>query len=210
CFVLRYDNFLPPSVFPRFIVKVHKDIKDKLCWRTGVLLEDQRSGTQAVVKSNQRTNRIDIWVHGPRRKEYLNFLWYSLLEINSSFDKLDVKEGIPLSDKPLITADYSTLVKYAARGIDIYYPEGSDKEYSVKELLGLVVPEGKEELFEYMKNIQCRLEGKESTAEVLNSLVEPKINLFGITFDLSSLFEGIRSKVRDRVLDDPSREDKNE
>ncbi len=191
-FVLRYDNFLPPSVFPRFVVKVHKDIKEGKYWRTGVLLEDQRSGTQAVVKSNQYTNRIEIWVCGSRRREYLNFIWYSLLEINSSFDNPDVKEGIPLCDEPVIVADYNTLVKYASRGIDVYYPEGSGKEYSVSELLGRVQPKDKDELFCLAEKMEMEPAEKKSFTDWLISIVEIKIPFVPAMINLTELFKLMR------------------
>jgi hypothetical protein len=197
-FVLRYDNFLPPSVFPRFIVKVHKDIKNNKCWRTGVLLEDQRSGTQAVVKSNQYTNRIEIWAGGPRRKEYLSFLWYSLLEINSIFENPDVKEGIQISDTPFIIADYNALVKYATKGIDIYFPEGSDTDYSVRELLGLVQPKNKDELLGFAENMGLDTAEKESFTDWLISAVEITSTPPFINFNLTELFKQIRTYDKQR------------
>ncbi|MCP4622950.1 MAG: hypothetical protein GY850_05405, partial [bacterium] len=39
-FALQYDDFLPLSIMPRFIVKRHPDIKGELRWRTGVVLEN--------------------------------------------------------------------------------------------------------------------------------------------------------------------------
>ncbi|CAK8720199.1 MAG: hypothetical protein CDV28_1588 [Candidatus Electronema aureum] len=197
-FVLRYDSFLPPSVFPRFMVKVHKDIKDNLCWRTGVLLEDQRSGTQAVVKSNRHTNRIEIWVRGSRRKEYLNFLWYSLLEINGSFDILDVNEGIPLPDTPSIIADYNTLVKYASRGIDVYFAVGSGKEYSVSDLLGLVQPKDKDELLAFAEKMPLEPADKESLTDWLINVVTFEIPLGFATINLTEIFKKARAYDKQR------------
>ncbi len=209
-FALHYPEFLPPSVFPRFMVKVHRDIKAETCWRTGVLLEDQRSGAQALVKADIEARRINIWVNGAQRREYLHYLRYTLADINSGFEKLAVSERIPMPDDPQRTADYQTLLNYAEHGVDVYFAEGSKKRYSVHELLGLVQPKDRDELAELVQKVREKSDEKLSTTGLLNELVEPKISLFGITFDLSSLFEGIRSKVRDRVLDDPSREDKNE
>ncbi|MCD4777565.1 MAG: leucine-rich repeat domain-containing protein, partial [Desulfobacterales bacterium] len=51
-FLIDYD-FLPKSVMPRFIVKMHKDIKDNLRWRTGVVLEDATFNSTAVVKADE-------------------------------------------------------------------------------------------------------------------------------------------------------------
>ena len=209
-FALHYPDFLPPSVFPRFMVKVHRDIKAQICWRTGVLLEDQRSGAQALVKTDIEARRINMWVNGEQRREYLHYLRYTLADINSGFEKLSVSERVPMPDDPERTADYQTLLNYAKEDIRYYIPDGTSKKYSVHELLGLVQPKDRDELAGLMRKVSEKPDEKLSTAGLLNELVEPKIPLFGITFDLSSLFEGIRSKVRDRVLDDPSREDKNE
>ncbi|MCI5139238.1 MAG: hypothetical protein D3922_12665 [Candidatus Electrothrix sp. AR1] len=147
---------------------------------------------------------------GERPREYLNYLRYILVDINSSFEKLTVSERVPMPDDPQRTADYETLLRYAERDINIYFPEGSDKEYSVHELLGLVQPKDKEELAGLVQKIDKQSSHRGSTTEILNDLVEPKITVLGITFDLKSLFKGIRSNVRARVLDDPSRGDKNE
>ena len=51
-FVIDYD-FLPPSVMPRFIVKMNRDIKDDLRWRTGVVLEEQK--VTILLRSSEQT-----------------------------------------------------------------------------------------------------------------------------------------------------------
>ena len=139
-FAFLYEDFLPLSILPRFMVKLHKDIRDDQRWRTGVVLEDQDSGSEAAIKADYEKRRISLWVNGLRRKEYLHFLWYSLREINASFEKLRVRERVPMPDDPERTADYETLIKYMKMRNDMYVPDGSDNVYSVKELLGLVQP----------------------------------------------------------------------
>ncbi|CAK8711213.1 hypothetical protein LDFHOB_00325 [Candidatus Electronema aureum] len=178
------------------MVKLHKDIKGEQHWRTGVVLQDKDGGAQAAVKADYEKRRISLWVNGPRRKEYLHFLWYSLREINASFEKLRVRERVPMPDDPERTADYETLLKHAQRGNDLYIPDGSDKEYSVKELLGLVQPKDKGELRSVMQNIDKQQEDKESAAEVFNRVVEPKITILGITFNINELFAVILGRER--------------
>ncbi|WP_339136302.1 MAG: COR domain-containing protein [Candidatus Electrothrix sp. GW3-4] len=209
-FILQYQDFLPPSVFSRFMVKVHQNIKSGLCWRTGVVLEDKASGTNAVVKADHEARRIYLWVHGPRRKEYLSFLWFTLREINNSFEKLEVSERIPMPDDPQRSADYETLINFAEAGADIFIPDGSKKRYSVKELLGLVEPSKEDEILRTMQKLQAELEHKEAATEASNINLELKPNAFGVGINLNSLFEGIKSKVRARVLDDPQKGDKHE
>lgn len=197
-FAFLYDDFLPLSILSRFMVKVHKDIRDKQCWLTGVVLKDERSGSIAVVKADAEKRRISIWVNGPRRKEYLHFLWYSLREINSSFEKLPVRERIPMPDDPERTADYETLLKHVKRGNDIYYAEGSDKEYSVKALLGLVQPKNNDELLAFVKKMQLEPAEKESFIDWLLQVVKIKIPFVIGEIDLTKLFELIRAWDKQR------------
>lgn len=188
-FVLYYPDFLPPSVFPRFMVKVYRDIEDNLRWRTGVVLEDKQRSVRAVIKADIEARRINIWVQGERRREYLHYLRYTLADINSSFEKLTASERVPMPDEPVRTADYETLRKCAERGIERYMPEGSDKDYSVHELLGLVQPKDIDELVRLGEKTGLNADEKESWGKWLNGIVEPRITILGITFNLQWAFD---------------------
>ncbi|WLE96512.1 MAG: COR domain-containing protein [Candidatus Electrothrix communis] len=170
-FVLHYQEFLPPSVFPRFMVKVHQSIKPGLCWRTGVVLEDKASGLLAAVKADMEARRIQLWVHGPRRKEYLSFLWFTLLDINDSFEKLNVSERIPMPDDPVCSADYQTLLGCMQDGIKRIRPDGAKRAYNVSELLGLVEKPDSERI------IQAQMDEKEVF------ILKPNISGIGIDFN---------------------------
>jgi internalin A len=197
-FALHYPDFLPPSVFPRFMVKVHKDIKAETCWRTGVLLEDKRSGAQALVKADVEARRINIWVQGEHRREYLHYLRYLLADINSSFEKLAVMELVPMPDNPDVTAEYENLLNLAEAGSDIFIPVGSKKRYSVKELLGLVQPKDKEELVRVAE--KASQQDTATWLEMFNEAVEPKwtVPVIGITFNLKGFFEKLLARQKQK------------
>jgi internalin A len=188
-FALHYPDFLPPSVFPRFMVKVNKDIKDDFYWRTGVVLEDKRSGSQALVKADVEARRINIWVHGECRREYLHYLRYSLADINSSFEKLKIMELVPMPDDEDITADYATLLEYAKNDIDKYIPTGSTKVYSVHELLGLVQPKDRDELVRLGEKTSMIGDDQATLLEMLNDFFEVKPSFLGISFNLQGFFK---------------------
>lgn len=188
-FALHYPDFLPPSVFPRFMVKMYKDIEDNLRWRTGVVLEDKQRGVRAVIKADIEARRISIWVQGEYRRDYLHHLRYSLADINSSFEKLKIMELVPMPDAENITADYATLLEYAKNSIDKYIPTGAAKVYSVHELLGLVQPDKEDKQIELLRMILERLDDKESPAEVLNRLVKLEPSIFGVGFNLNEAFK---------------------
>ncbi len=197
-FAFCYDNFLPPSVFPRFIVKMYKDIKEDKCWRTGVVLEDKDSGVQAVVKEDEDPHRIEIWVQGEHRREYLHYLRYSLSDINNSFDSLAVRECITMSDKPYVTVNYETLLKNAEHGIECFFTDGLDNVCKVYELLGLVQPKDKEELARLVTKLDVKPGEEESIWEIFNTVVKIKIPIPFVDINLSEALRRIAAYLKRR------------
>lgn len=137
-FIIDYD-FLPLSVMPRFIVRMNRDIKDNLRWRTGVVLEDKDFNSTAVVRADNEAKRISIYVNGRQKRDYFAVILQRFREINSSVEKLKAVEKIPLPNEPEVTVSYEHLIKLELRGIEMYIPDGSDYEYRVSELLGTVI-----------------------------------------------------------------------
>jgi len=66
-----------------------------------------------VVRADNEANRIDIYVNGQQRKDYLAVILLFFREINDSFEKLKVSERVPMPDNPELTASYKTLSNYA-------------------------------------------------------------------------------------------------
>jgi len=88
---------------PRFIVRMHRDIKDWLQWRTGVVLADKAFHATAVVKCDERERRIFIYVSGEQKRDYFSIIRKTIRDINGSFEKLETKELVPLPDNDKIT-----------------------------------------------------------------------------------------------------------
>ncbi|HLP44801.1 MAG TPA: COR domain-containing protein [Candidatus Kapabacteria bacterium] len=133
-FIIDYD-FLPPSIMPRFIVRRHRDIKDRLQWRTGVVLEDKAYHAAAVVKCDDRERRISIFVNGEQKRDFFSIIRKTLLDINDSFKQLKTIERVPLPDNPAIAVEYEELTgheKMRKREITI---GKLGKTYPVKQLL---------------------------------------------------------------------------
>ncbi len=164
-FIIDYD-FLPPSVMPRFIVKMNMDIKGDLRWRTGVVLESKAFSATAVVKSDNEARKISIYVNGAQKRDYFAVILQNFREINNSFEKLKAIEKIPLPDEPEVSVGYEHLIKLELRGIETYMPDGSDNEYNVSELLGTVI--NGNGLIEILKEILQKTEMNEK--EILKIL----------------------------------------
>ena len=175
-FFIEYD-FLPRSIMPRFIVKMNRDIKNGLQWRTGVVLENKDFNSCAVIKSDNEAKRIYINVNGGQKRDYFASILYNLREINKSFEKLKVVEKIPIPEEPDIAVSYDHLVYLEEIGDDKYRPEGSKKAYNVKDLLGTVnvkrtEQEFLEEILNILRNMNRNEEEKfEEIVSVLSNLV---------------------------------------
>uniref|UniRef100_UPI0033654F89 COR domain-containing protein n=1 Tax=Candidatus Albibeggiatoa sp. nov. BB20 TaxID=3162723 RepID=UPI0033654F89 len=137
-FKLEY-NFLPRSIMPRFIVKRHKEILEQLRWRTGVVLYDKIYKAVTVIKADNEDKHIQIWVTGQQKRDYFATVRKTLLDIHSSFEKMDVTELVPLPDKDrkgeTVYVEYEELIGYYEAGRDEYFVGKLQKEYSVKKLL---------------------------------------------------------------------------
>jgi len=148
-FLLEYD-FLPKSVIARFIVKRHKDIKEALRWRTGVVLEDKDFNSIAVVKVDERDKKIYIYVNGEQKRDCFSVVRKTFKEINDSFEKMEVKEMVPLPDQKEISVNYTELTGLEQMGIREYVSGELKKSYDIKQLLNGIVSEA-ERKQEYMK-----------------------------------------------------------
>jgi hypothetical protein len=204
-FMIDYD-FLPPSVMPRFIVKMHRDIKDDLRWRTGVVLEDENFNSSAVVRADNEAKRISISVKGEQRRDYFAVILQKFREINNSFEKLKATEKIPLPDKPEVTVSYKHLIKLELRGIEEYMPEGSDKDYVVSDLLGTVINRSSEralleeilqmtgmnisngrEILRIIQDIETKSDTEDTLLEKINKVFSMNPTIFGVGVNVNEI-----------------------
>ncbi|MCP5048437.1 MAG: hypothetical protein GY940_14805, partial [bacterium] len=194
-FIVQYD-FLPLSVIPRFIVNMHKDIKKNLQWRKGVVLEDKQFGSTAVVRADYESKRIYIDVNGGQKRDYFATILLTLRRINHSFEKLETIELIPMPDEPWITAEYQQLIRYEERGIDLYLPGRSDKEYKVKDLLGTIVAgePTEEKMLQILKKLKTDNDTIESLLKKASNSFTVQPNIFGIGLDVKALAKKLFKK----------------
>jgi len=204
-FFIEYD-FLPRSVMPRFIVKMHRDIKDDLQWRTGVVLENKDFNSCAVVKSDNEAKRIYINVNGGQKRDYFSSILFNLREINRNFEKLKAVEKILLPEEPDVAVSYEHLVSLEEMGIDSFVPEGSRKLYHVSDLLGTVNNVSKqeelleeilnilkrknegeklEEIFQFLRKIADESDNEETLSKKLNKVIMLKPSVAGCGFDFN-------------------------
>ncbi len=193
CFLLEYKDFLPPSVMPRFIVKRHQEIKDRLRWRSGVVLEHPLLESIAVIRADNEARRIHIAVTGTQPKAFLTVIMLTLREINTGFEGLKVSERIPLPDNPFLSVDCETLRINLEAGVDRFVPEGAKKAYSLLELLNTV---DEEKMLKLLEKAPAGINDKESLISVIKKHVKAEPEFFGFGADLKGLAEDLWLRYR--------------
>jgi len=98
CFYYCYDYFLPLGIIPRFIVRMHPNLKKKknglpLCWREGAVVKIQNS--LALIKMKPDEKQIEIRIKGNSKREARAAICYELDQINASIKKISVSKQIP-------------------------------------------------------------------------------------------------------------------
>lgn len=197
-FRIDYD-FLPRSVMPRFIVRKHRDIVGDLRWRTGVVLEDPAFDARAVVKADAAARRIYIDVAGPQRRDYLTVIRSTFLDINRMFEKLDYVEKVPMPDEPEVTVSYKHLVRLEQRGDTDYLPDGSERSYDVKELLGTLHVEPKrteEEFLQMLRSVMGESDTEKTLLEKADNLISMQPGFMGVTLNVNALIKGLLKRRR--------------
>ncbi|XCN73661.1 MAG: COR domain-containing protein [Candidatus Electrothrix aestuarii] len=197
-FVIHYTDFLPPSVMPRFIVKRHQEIKDKLRWRTGVVLAHPQLEATAVVRADNEARRIHIAVTGKERKVYLALIWLSLREINTGFEGLKVSERVPMPDDPKRSVPYKTLLTYREKGLEQYIPEDSEQVYRVQDLLAAVHPDNEQEGERMLAFAEGERKGgaMNKTGTALNTVFKLEPSIFGVGINLNAMFDVLLGRER--------------
>lgn len=194
---IQYE-FLPKSILPRLIVNMSEDIHDGLRWRTGVILKDSKLNSTAIVRADYDKNELKIIISGNRKREYLSIIIHFINRINSSFENLNCKEMLPLPDNPNIQVSVNHLYRLEELNQETYFPDGADKQYKVKELLGgLSEKKGtEEELLLLLSKIGNKLDDQETLLKKANDIVQLKPNFFGIGLDLNAVVDKFRKKTK--------------
>jgi internalin A len=196
-FFIEYD-FLPKSVIARFIVHMHRDIKLNLMWRTGVVLEDPAFRCTAVVEADEKDKRIYVNVLGYRNRDYFAVLRHALFSINNTFEKIQAVEKVPMPDQPTVTVSYRHLLMLEELGEKTYIPDGSDKRYNVKELLGTIQTDSRteEEILGILSKLKTDSDTPATMLQKANDIVLLQPNFFGLGININKILNKIFRKKK--------------
>ena len=135
-------QFMPKGILTRFIVKQHRNIKEGINWRYGVILE--WNNTRALVRELYFERKISIYIEGEHPHILLEMVRRTVQDINESFNNLQVNEMLACQCTECTVADkphffkLSLLQKYNQRGKSFIDCEKSLEAISVRQLLNTI------------------------------------------------------------------------
>lgn len=132
--VVEYE-FLPRSVVPRLIVRLHEDVIEGRSWRNGTILESQIHGSRARILANRDKGRIELEVAGRERREYLSFLRQHIAGLNQTYERITATELVPLPGLDGRFVGYEELVGHERAGREEYFEGTTGRTFSVRRLL---------------------------------------------------------------------------
>ena len=146
-FVIRFPEFLPDSIFPRLMVKLHSFIQGELRWRTGMVLHKPTVfDASARVREDKEDKEIQIEVCGQEPRRLLSFIRETVKEIVASFANLLITEWVPIPDCDE-TFEYEYLVDAEKAGEKEVFIRQLKKRIPVADLLdGVEEPIMRDEL----------------------------------------------------------------
>ena len=134
-FVVRFPEFLPDSIFPRLMVKLHGFIKGDLRWRSGMVLSKPNVfRAEARIRADREEKKISMDVCGEEPRRLLSFIRETLKEIIKDFTDLPFEELVPIPGSKEYL-DYQGLVEAEKADEKEIFVWQIRKRISVEDLL---------------------------------------------------------------------------
>lgn len=142
---IKYDfEFMPKGIITRFIVEMHKFIKEEIVWKSGVLIEKNNAIAEVIEKWDHRV--ITVRISGKIKKELMTIIIYVLENIISSYHKLEYSMLIPCTCEECKESeesyfhDYDEIIKLRFKS-PVAQCVKSGEMVDILELIGNVVCE---------------------------------------------------------------------
>ncbi|CDU15633.1 hypothetical protein VCR17J2_90139 [Vibrio coralliirubri] len=193
-FLFKYEKLLPPSLFPKLLVRMSHQIAADKRWRSGAVLKDVDLNAQARIEVDSVEKEIKVIVTGTQARDYFAVLRHTIRNLhNPSAQALGVKELVPL-DYSNEYVDYEELIGLEVMGQTDYISGRLKESYPVLRLLS---------------GIESRAETEKSVArqkEEINVSVEVKtgdvnVRTGDITNSLSSSSEQLQTVSQTQQVD---------
>lgn len=133
--------FLPSSVFPRLLVRLHADAECDYRWRTGALLRSNSVDSHVLIRLDPIRGVIEFWLQGQDRWKLWETIHAYIEGITAELDGVEVSMVVPcpcevcLDSRSPYVYHLRSLLARLADGAQSVVCERSDRQVSVSDLL---------------------------------------------------------------------------
>lgn len=134
-FLFKYENLLPPALFPKLLVRMNNQIAPDKRWRTGAIMHDVSLEAQAKVEVDSVAKEIKIIVTGRQTRDFFTIIRHHIRNLNiPNTEALGVRELVPLEDSGEYI-DYDELIGLEVMGETDYISGKLKRSFAVSSLL---------------------------------------------------------------------------
>ncbi|MGE6220394.1 COR domain-containing protein [Nubsella zeaxanthinifaciens] len=156
-FKFKYSALLPKAILPKFMVRRHQEINNRLMWRSGLVMGDRTYGATALIRLDEEEKEIAVSITGDEQKGYLASIRSTFNNINDLYEGLEFEEFVPCYCKACVRSPkpfyfkYSLLRRLKDKSENFCMCENSLERVQVSELLGVML--SREDLEKEVKKI---------------------------------------------------------
>ncbi|RDE24963.1 GTP-binding protein [Motiliproteus coralliicola] len=144
CFTYRYQyEFMPAGIMTRFIARNSEHIKDKLCWKNGVMIS--YNGVDSLIECDRISRRITVKIFSSDYMDVLGLIRADFARINRSLNNPVVVEEIPCPCKDPFMFNYDFVRNIQRKGEDRILCYKCGDKVSISEMLCLDQPDKEKE-----------------------------------------------------------------
>ncbi|EJE4558017.1 50S ribosome-binding GTPase [Vibrio parahaemolyticus] len=224
-FIFKYENLLPPALFPKLLVRLSSNISADRRWRTGAVLSDSNLNVQALIEEDSVDRIIKIVVTGNQARDFFAYIRQNVRSLNGvNSERLGVQEHIPLPDSDGHTVSYDELIGHELDERSEYYNGIIRKSFSVSQLLSGIesreetakaVDEHKRDMTvnvhvktgdNHITNTNNNTNTQDQTQTATQSLnIDIKVELKGLKGSAENLLEDLRDDAEGDISDPTER-----
>ncbi|HFQ4980967.1 TPA: COR domain-containing protein [Vibrio vulnificus] len=228
-FIFKYENLLPPALFPKLLVRLSSNISPDRRWRTGAVLSDSKLNVQALIEEDSVDRVIKIVVTGDQARDFFAYIRQNVRSLNGvNSERLGVQELIPLPNSDGHTVSYDELIGHELDERPIYYNGIIRQDFSVARLLSGIesreetakaldelkrdmtvnvhVTTGETNITNTNNNNNNNTNTQDQTQTATQSLnIDIKVELKGLKGSAVNLLEDLRDDAEDEISDPTER-----
>lgn len=171
-YILQFKDYMPLALIHRFTAKKLPNAHNNNYWYSGIVINDNKSGSLAMIHADKEAKRIYVRIKGKEKLGLWEHIRRELHEITSNYASISYDELISLDDKSENTVSYEDLISHISANKSIYFHPKLQQDFNVGYLIGMF--ESKEQTLEKFREEilfdQSDYQTKEKTPFVINIL----------------------------------------